>query len=83
MALREKIRNFILESRDDLLDDESILEKGIMDSTGVLELVAFLESTYEVKIEDEELILENLDTINNIVSYLERKLELDSEPEEA
>ena len=83
MALREKIRNFILESRDDLLDDESILDKGIMDSTGVLELVAFLESTYEVKIEDEELILENLDTINNIVSYLERKLELDSEPEEA
>jgi acyl carrier protein len=83
MSLREQIRNFILENPEDLVDDESILEKGIMDSTGVLELVAFIESTYEVKVEDEELILENLDSINNIVRYLERKLELDSKTEEA
>ena len=88
MILKEQIRNFILENfilenPDDLVDDESMLEKGIMDSTGVLELVAFIESTYEVKVEDEELIPENLDSIKNIVSYLERKLRLASKPEEA
>jgi len=88
VTLKEQIRNFILENfilenPDDLVDDESMLEKGIMDSTGVLELVAFIESTYEVKVEDEELIPENLDSIKNIVSYLERKLGLASKPEEA
>jgi acyl carrier protein len=88
MTLKEQIRNFILENfilenPEDLVDDESMLEKGIMDSTGVLELVAFIESTYEVKVEDEELIPENLDSIKNIVSYLERKLGLASKPEEA
>jgi len=87
MPLRDQIRtfildNFILEKPEDLKDDESMLEKGIMDSTGVLELVAFLESTYEIKVEDEELIPENLDSIKNIVSYLERKLALASKPTE-
>lgn len=79
MPLKDQIRtfileNFILEKPEDLKDDESMLEKGIIDSTGVLELVAFLESTYEIKVEDEELIPENLDSIKNIVRYLERKL---------
>ena len=86
MSLRDQIRNFILENfilekPEDLVDDESMLEKGIMDSTGVLELVAFLESTYEIKVEDEELIPENLDSIKNIVNYLERKLSLASKPD--
>lgn len=86
MPLRDQIRsfileNFILEKPEDLVDDESMLEKGIMDSTGVLELVAFLESTYEIKVEDEELIPENLDSIKNIVNYLERKLSLASKPD--
>lgn len=88
MSLREQIRtfileNFILEKPEDLVDDESMLEKGIMDSTGVLELVAFLESTYEIKVEDEELIPENLDSIMNIVNYLERKLSLTAKPAKA
>ncbi len=88
MSLREQIRtfileNFILENPEDLADNESMLEKGIMDSTGVLELVAFLESTYEIKVEDEELIPENLDSIKNIVNYLERKLSLISKPQTA
>jgi len=79
MSLRDQIRNFILENfilenPEDLVDGESMLEKGIMDSTGVLELVAFLESTFEIKVEDEELIPQNLDSIENIVNYLERKL---------
>jgi acyl carrier protein len=79
MNLKEQVRNFILENfilenPEDLVDDESMLEKGIIDSTGVLELVAFIESAYEIKVEDEELIPENLDSVKNIVSYLERKL---------
>lgn len=85
MSLRDKIRNFILENfilenPEDLVDGESMLEKGIMDSTGVLELVAFLESTFEIKVEDEELIPQNLDSIENIVNYLERKLALATKP---
>ena len=87
MSLRDQIRsfileNFILEKPEDLADDASMLERGIMDSTGVLELVAFLESTYEIKVEDEELIPENLDSIRNIVDYLKRKLAQSSKPQE-
>ena len=87
MSLTEQIRNFILENfilenPEDLVDDESMLEKGIIDSTGVLELVGFIESTYQIKVEDEELIPENLDSIKNIVGYLERKLGLSPKPDE-
>ena len=87
MTLRDQIRNFILENfilenPEDLVDDESMLEKGIIDSTGVLELVGFIESTYQIKVEDEELIPENLDSIKNIVGYLERKLGLSPKPDE-
>ena len=73
----------MLENPEDLVDDESMLEKGIIDSTGVLELVAFIESTFDIKVEDEELIPENLDSIKNIVSFLERKLALAFKPQEA
>ena len=88
MLLRDQIRNFILENfmlenPEDLVDDESMLEKGIIDSTGVLELVAFIESTFDIKVEDEELIPENLDSIKNIVNFLERKLAIASKPQEA
>jgi acyl carrier protein len=87
MTLKEQIRNFILENfilenPEDLVDDESMLEKGIIDSTGVLELVGFIESTYQIKVEDEELIPENLDSIKNIIEYLERKLGLSPKPDE-
>ncbi len=66
--------NFIMGRSEVSLDpDESLIESGVMDSTGVLELVEFLESTYKIKIEDEELIPENLETINNIVKFLQSK----------
>ena len=57
-----------------LTPDESLLESGIVDSTGILELVLFLEEQFTVKIEDEEIIPENLDTINNLVTFLEKKM---------
>lgn len=86
MSLRDQIRNFILENfmlenPEDLVDDESMLEKGIIDSTGVLELVAFIESTFEMKVEDEELIPENLDSIKNIVNFLEKKFAASPKPD--
>jgi acyl carrier protein len=66
--------NFIAGRSDVVIDpDLSLIEKGIMDSTGVLELVEFLESTYSIKVEDEELVPENLETINNILKFLKTK----------
>lgn len=78
--LKEKIRAFIVENflfGDDngLKDDTSFLDEGIIDSTGVLELVTYLEEEFEIQVEDEELIPENLDSINNIAVYLEGKTE--------
>ena len=68
------IDNFLFGDADGIGDDTSFLEEGIIDSTGVLELVAFLEENYNISVEDEELIPENLDSISNIAQYLERKM---------
>ncbi len=75
----EPVRNFVIENflfgrAEALTDDESFLESGIIDSTGVLELVVFLEKTYGIGISDDELIPENLDSINNISRFLLVKL---------
>ena len=79
MKIEDEIRkfieeNFILEGEDNLGEEDSLLEKGIIDSTGVLELVAFLEETYHFKIKDEELVPENLDSIKNISQFIQNKL---------
>jgi acyl carrier protein len=68
------IENFLFGNADGLKDDTSFLEEGIIDSTGVLELVTFLEETFSIQVEDEELIPENLDSIDNVSAFLERKL---------
>jgi acyl carrier protein len=75
---QQSIRSFIIESflfgRDNgLQDDASLLEQGIIDSTGVMELVAHVEKTYGITVADDELLPENLDSINAIVKFLERK----------
>ncbi len=70
------IENFLFGNDDGLKDETSFLEEGIIDSTGVLELVTFLEEEFEIAIEDEELIPENLDSINNVTGYLEKKLNI-------
>lgn len=54
-------------------DDSSFLESGVIDSTGVLELVTYLENKFGFKIADEELVPENLDSINNVLRFIERK----------
>ena len=76
--VKSKIRIFIVENflfGDDngLGDDTSFLEDGIIDSTGVLELVSFLEEEFSITVEDDELIPENLDSLNNIAAYLGKK----------
>jgi len=68
------VENFLFGNDADLNDETSFLEEGIIDSTGVLELVTFLEEEFEIAIDDEELIPENLDSINNVTAYLEKKL---------
>lgn len=78
-AFSQQIRSFI---RDNYLlgqdkqfaDGDSFLEHGIIDSTAVLELVAFLEDNYGIAVEDEELTPDNLDSVNSVSAYLRRKL---------
>lgn len=75
----EPVRGFIVENflfgRDEGLNlTDSFLESGIVDSTGVIQLVAFLETTYGIRIGDDELIPENLDSVQNISNFLHRKL---------
>ena len=66
--------NFITGRSTVVIDSSvSLIDSGIMDSTGVLELVEFLEATYNIKIEDEDLIPENLETIDNMVAFLKTK----------
>jgi acyl carrier protein len=62
-------------SSDDALlgSDDSLLDRGILDSTGVLELVAFLESRFGIKVSDDELVPENLDSVVRITSFIESK----------
>jgi acyl carrier protein len=68
------VENFLFGDSDHLEDNTSFLESGIIDSTGILELVAFLEETYGIKIEDEEVIPDNLDSLKNIDSFLQEKV---------
>lgn len=79
MAAESTIRNYILENylfTDDqsaLKSEDSFLEKGVLDSTGILEMIYFLENTFGIKIKDEEMIPENLDSVNKIVAFIGRK----------
>ncbi|MBK7073182.1 MAG: acyl carrier protein [Myxococcales bacterium] len=53
--------------------DASFMETGLIDSTGVLELVAFVESTYAIKVGDDELVPENLDSVANLAAFVAKK----------
>ncbi len=65
---------FLFGANDKLQPDTSFLKSGIIDSTGILELITYLEETYQIKIEDEELIPENFDSLQNIDQFLQHKL---------
>jgi acyl carrier protein len=75
----ELVREFIVEkllfgqNRDDLLDTTSLTGSGILDSTAVLELVGFIEETFGIEVADDELVPQNLDSIEGIASFVARK----------
>jgi acyl carrier protein len=67
------IENFLFGKANGFSSDDSFLEKGIIDSTGMVELIYHLETTYHIKIEDAELVPENLDSVNRLAAFVERK----------
>ncbi len=70
--------NFLFGRKDEnLSSDDSLIEKGVIDSTGVLILVAFLEQNLGVSVQDDEIIPENLDSLNRIAAFAARKLGID------
>jgi acyl carrier protein len=77
--LKQSIRTFIetsflfREGREGLTDGESLLGAGLIDSTGILELVTYLESEFGIVVQDEEIIPENLDSVDQITAYVLRK----------
>ncbi len=74
--IENRVRSFIRdnfmfrEDRAELSDNESLIDAGLIDSTGVLELVAFLESQFGIQIADEDIVPANLDSIRSIVTYV-------------
>ena len=68
------VDNFMFGQAAGLGNDESLLQKGVIDSTGVLELVTFLQDNFKITVEDDEVIPANLETINGIVAYVSKKL---------
>lgn len=76
--LRQQLRCFIVEhflfgEDDGIADNTSLLEQGVLDSTGVMELVTHLESSYGLTVANEEVIPENLDSIESLAEFIERK----------
>ena len=68
------IDNFLFGDANGLKDDTSFLDEGIVDSTGIIELVAFVEKSFKIEVEDDDIVPENFDSIANIAKYLENKL---------
>ena len=75
----KKLRKYIFdnflftEDENALGNDDSFMEKGIIDSTGILEVVTFIEEDFGFNVEDEELIPENLDSVDNLAAFIQRK----------
>ena len=66
--------NFYVPEGEPLPDDGSLLDRGVVDSTGVLELIGFLQDEFGIEVADSEMIPDNLDSISKIEAYLTRKL---------
>jgi acyl carrier protein len=68
------VNNFLLGDSDDLRDDTSFLDNGIIDSTGVLELLGFLDSHFGIRVEDNEIVPENLDSLYRLTNFVQKRL---------
>jgi len=77
--IRNKVREFIFSNfmlarnQNELSDKDSLFDKGVLDSTSVLEMIGFIEETFAISIADEELIPENLDSIDKLTAFIQRK----------
>ena len=77
--IKDKLRLYILENflftddQSELNNEDSFMDKGIIDSTGILELIFFMEEEFSIKVEAEEMIPDNLDSVNKIVSFVNKK----------
>lgn len=80
MSIEETIRRYILENflftndGSQLEDDASFLEEGIVDSTGVLELVMFVEESWHMEVRDEDIVPENFDSVERLATYVRGKI---------
>ena len=79
MELKEQIRTFLTSNYyvTDLAaldDDASLLDRGIVDSTGMLDIILFIEETFDIKVEHNEMLPDNLDSINRIANFVTRKM---------
>jgi acyl carrier protein len=78
MTIRDQVRQFIIKNfylpkPENLKDEVSFLDSGVIDSTGVLELVGFIEKQFGIVVDNGEMVPENLDSIANVVGFIERK----------
>lgn len=68
------VENFLFGDTDTKFEDsDSFMELGILDSTGILEVISYLEENFSIKVEDDELLPENLDSIDNIANFISSK----------
>jgi acyl carrier protein len=79
METKQRVRefvtsNFFVSDAASLTDSASLLDLGVVDSTGVLEIIGFLEQGFGLKVEDDEIVPANLDSIDRIAAFAERKL---------
>ena len=81
MALKDELKHFVIDNfmfgkpYTGFADDDSFLERGIIDSTAVMELMAFLEERYRIKLQDLDLIPDNFDSINKLARFVESRLQ--------
>ena len=79
MYMKKTIRKYILEhllfteDESTLQDDESFLNNGIIDSTGVMEIILFIEENFGFRVNDDEIMPANLDSVNNLTDFIQRK----------
>jgi acyl carrier protein len=78
MTVQERVRDFVLEyfyvsDPEELTDETSLIDSGLVDSTGMMEIILFLEGEYAIHVEDRETIPENLESISRIAAFVARK----------
>lgn len=67
------VDSFLLGDDDGLDDDASLIEAGVVDSTGIVEIVTYLEETFGIEVDDDDLVPENLDSISRLAAFVDRK----------